>query len=196
MKKIKNKLIIILVFAFMLSGCLGIEKEATTIFRNPDGSVKVIWQAYGVKSDQGKSKEELEKDYQALLKTLSKENYEAQKVPSYVKIWINDRGFLEGVAEYDYADFKSVYEDGEIVTVEGDIILLKLASEIDNKKNVQTNGKKMIKENDFSIQWSMDTPVLTWSITYPEEAMYDNKLAELFKKKNPKGMIEKRFDAE
>jgi hypothetical protein len=69
-----------------------------------------------------------------------------------------------------------------------------LDKSIVNEKNVKTNGEKIIRGDDLIIQWPIRTRILKVSLSDPSAPNTVDKLADLFKKRNPKGVVEKHFD--
>ncbi len=180
---------IIIIFSLVLAGCLEYETTIITIYRYPNGNAKVTMQFSGIKSG-GRW---LEEDYQTLMDIVDEKNWTTNDFKlNYIKIWINDDGFLEGLMAAEGSE-KQIFEVGNFIVKE-DYIVTVLDKEATHEKNYKTNGEKILKDDDLIIRWSIQTRILQLSENDPYAKDTNNRLADLFKKRNPKGIVEKHFD--
>jgi hypothetical protein len=188
---------IIIIYMLILNGCRTPEweTETTTIYRNPTGNAKMTWQLSNIKSDRGISEEDLEKDYQTLMYFVNEESWEnssAEINPNYIKIWINEDGFIDGLIEIEGLEQK-IFGEAKLIVKENTIV--KIFKNCANfEKHYKTNGEKIINGKDLIIQWPIETRILHWSKNNPYAKDTVDKLADLFNKRNPKGFVEKHFD--
>jgi hypothetical protein len=135
----------------------------------------------------------LEEDYQALMSMLDEKNWASNDFKTkYIKIWNNDEGFLEGLMAAEGSE-KQIFEEVRLIVKE-DYIVKVLDKKATHEKNYKTNGEKVINNNDLIIRWPIQTRILRSSENDPYAKDTDNKLSALFKKRNPKGVVEKYFD--
>jgi hypothetical protein len=187
---------IIFIFCLIFIACteLEYESETTIIYRNPNGKAKMTGQFSGIKSDGGNSEEQLEEDYQLIMSFVNDETYgsELGKLANYIKIWINEDGFLEMLMTMEGSE-QEIFKEASI-SVEDDTIIKIWKKGAISEKNIKTNGEKIINGDDLIIQWPMQTSILKWSKNNPYAKDTVDKLADIFIKRNPKGVVEKYLD--
>jgi hypothetical protein len=187
---------IIIIYCLIFTGCfeIEIESETTTIYRNPNGNAKMTGQFSGIKSDGGSSEEQLETDYQLIMSIVNDETYGSEfgKLLNYIKIWINEDGFLEMLMALEGSE-QEIFKEASISIKEDTIIKIWKKGAV-SEKNIKTNGEKIINGDDLIIQWPMQTSILKWSKNNPYAKDTVDKLAGVFIKRNPKGVVEKHFD--
>ena len=188
---------IIIICFLILTGCRFIEgeTETTTIYRNPNGNAKMTLQLSNIKSDGGGSEEQLKKYYQFLMSFFNEEpNTFDDPFPRYVKIWINDDGFLELLIEFEGSEQEIFREADHNYIVKEDTIMTILANSASDVLNFATNGEKIIDGDDLIIQWPIQARILKVSKISRHVPYTVDWLADFFIQRNPKGFVEKHFD--
>lgn len=184
---------IIIICCLIFAGCFRFEVETITItiYRYSNGNVKETCQFSNIKSG-AVNEEKLEEAYEELMSFLSPKEFTPDDITKrYVKIWINEDGFLNLLSQTEYAK-----KGSEEFIVKDDIIMTIFEGGASERKKIETNGEKIIKGDDLIIQWPINTSImkLKMSETNPDAKDTVNKLAALFKKRNPKGVVEKHFE--
>ena len=187
---------IIIICFLILAGCrlIKYETETTTIYRNPNGNAKMTWQVSNIKSEGDDSEEQLEDYYQLLMFGLEESGASQNPKPNYIKLWINEDGFLELLAEFENSEQEIFEKANRKYIVKENTIMVIVENGASDEKSFTTNGEKIIDGDYLIIQWPIQARILKVSQTFPSEPYTVDWLADFFIQRNPKGFVEKHFD--